>query len=665
MTVAIERVACIILVALALTTIMIVSLFDGENVFAAASSLTLTISGSPTINLPASVEGKFADSGDETISVSTTHAAGYVLKVKASGATGLSNATGTTGFTSIDSAISAETFDTSAYNGKWGYKPSMLNGVANTNYLPWPDTEDETLDSSSSATSNDYTVSIGARADINTAIGNYSNTFVFTVTANPTPYTITYNANAGTDTVSGMPSNTSASSASETVIISSDSPTRSGYDFAGWNTSASGDGVEYAAGGSYDLDQTSTDNTLTLYAQWTESVVSACDAGYICYNSNAGASAIEGTMANQSVGTSATSATLQAYNFKRSGYAFLGWSTKASPTIGTDTIYGPMEDITFNALANEGLNLYAVWLPKSTEYTMQTFSSSVCSTKLTAVTYNSTSATFTATANSFIALEDNRDGNVYAVARLSDGNCWMLENLRLDDSVSAETIAAGSQGVGGDFTKLASSEDTNFANNTTANSLYNTSNGFTMPRFNKNNANIGGTNASGTALSPSYAGESNTVQWYGYGNYYSWAAAKANTTVMEDTSASDSVATSLCPTNWRLPIGNSTAAYSFGALSTSMGGANSYMGSYTDPTGTTFSARLRQFPNNFLYSGRWSGAKSEYRNAYGLYWTSTAYYTTYYSSTSYVLYLSSTAVGPGSSSYPKFYGFSIRCVAGT
>ncbi len=656
--------ASVILTTLALIITTSVSLFGGEKVFATTSSLTIAVSGSPTIELSPSLEGKFADSGDETITVSTTHAAGYTLKMKASTATTLDDASGATGFTSIDSAISAETFDTSAYNGKWGYKPSMLNGEANTNYLPWPTTKNDIIDSVASATSNDYAVSIGARADIHTTIGSYSNTFVFIVTANPTPYSIIYDANAGTDTISGMPDNTSAESATEMVTLSANTPTRSGWDFAGWNTATTGDGETYAAGGSYTLDQTSTSNVLTLYAQWTESVASVCEAGYICYNSNAGSVAVEGTMENQNVGTSATSTTLQAYNYKRSGYAFLGWSTKQNPVIGTDTIYGPMEDITFSALAAEGLNLYAVWLPKSTEYTMQTFSSSICSTKLTAVTYNSASATFTATANSFIALEDARDGNVYAVARLTDGNCWMLENLRLDDSVSADVIASGSQGVGGDFTKLASSEDTNFANSTTANSLYSTGNGFTMPRFNKNNTNIGGTNASGATLTPSYNSDGAAVQWYGYGNYYTWAAAKANTTAMDDATASDSVATSLCPTNWRLPIGNSTATYSFGALSTSMGGLSSYMGSYTDPTGAVVSARLRQFPNNFLYSGRWYSGSGQYRGSYGNYWSSTAYYTTYYSSTAYILYFSSSSVSPGASSYAKFYGFPIRCVAG-
>ncbi len=245
--------------------------FGGQEVFATASSLTLSVSGNPTINLPPSAEGKFADSGDQTISVSTTHAAGYVLKIKASDATTLKNTSGTVGFTSISSAISEETFDTSDYNGKWGYKPSKLNGTENTNYLPSPTTTGSTIDSVSSATNNSYTVSIGARADINTAIDNYSNTFVFTVTANPTPYTITYNANT-TDTVSNMPSNVD-STTSGNVTIANNTPTRDGYNFQGWCTAqvadgASCTGVSYAAGETFEIDQTATSNTLTLYAVW-------------------------------------------------------------------------------------------------------------------------------------------------------------------------------------------------------------------------------------------------------------------------------------------------------------------------------------------------------------------------------------------------------------
>ena len=258
------------------------AVLGGEEAFATASSLTISVSGSLTINLPPSAEGKFADSGNETISVSTTHAAGYVLKVKASSATDLKNSSGTTGFTSISSAISAETFDTSAYNGKWGYKPSKLNSVANTNYLPAPTTSGSTIDSVSSATNNNYTVSIGARADINTAIGDYSNTFVFTVTVNPTPYKITYDANAGTDTVSGMPSNVS-STTSGNVTISSTEPTREDYLFQGWCTAQVADGAScmgtsYAAGGTFEIDQTASSNNLTLYAMWESDGIALYDA---------------------------------------------------------------------------------------------------------------------------------------------------------------------------------------------------------------------------------------------------------------------------------------------------------------------------------------------------------------------------------------------------
>ena len=32
------------------------------------------------------------------------------------------------------------------------------------------------------------------------------------------------------------------------------------------------------------------------------------------------------------------------------------------------------------------------------------------------------------------ALTDNRDNQTYAIAKLADGNCWMIENLRLDNT---------------------------------------------------------------------------------------------------------------------------------------------------------------------------------------------------------------------------------------
>lgn len=75
--------------------------------------------------------------------------------------------------------------------------------------------------------------------------------------ARPT-YTVSYNANGG----SGAPSNQTKQH-DITLTLSSVKPTRSGYTFAGWGTSATDTGVKYAAGGQYTGNA-----SITLYAVW-------------------------------------------------------------------------------------------------------------------------------------------------------------------------------------------------------------------------------------------------------------------------------------------------------------------------------------------------------------------------------------------------------------
>ncbi|MBQ7821731.1 MAG: InlB B-repeat-containing protein, partial [Clostridia bacterium] len=75
-------------------------------------------------------------------------------------------------------------------------------------------------------------------------------------TANP--YTVTYDANGG----SGAPASQTKTHG-VTLTLSTTKPTRTGYTFAGWATSASGSAA-YAAGASY-----STNASATLYAAWT------------------------------------------------------------------------------------------------------------------------------------------------------------------------------------------------------------------------------------------------------------------------------------------------------------------------------------------------------------------------------------------------------------
>lgn len=80
----------------------------------------------------------------------------------------------------------------------------------------------------------------------------------------PTTYTVTYNANGGT----GAPASQTKTH-DVSLTLSSTKPTRSGYTFLGWATSASATSAAYQPGGSF-----TTDANTTLYAVWEQNVVS-------------------------------------------------------------------------------------------------------------------------------------------------------------------------------------------------------------------------------------------------------------------------------------------------------------------------------------------------------------------------------------------------------
>lgn len=71
-------------------------------------------------------------------------------------------------------------------------------------------------------------------------------------------YTVTYNANGGTNAPASQPKNYN-----ENITLSSDKPTRDGYEFVGWGTSASDILPTYYAGEKYTANA-----NITLYAIW-------------------------------------------------------------------------------------------------------------------------------------------------------------------------------------------------------------------------------------------------------------------------------------------------------------------------------------------------------------------------------------------------------------
>ncbi|MBQ3436619.1 hypothetical protein IJG26_01530 [Candidatus Saccharibacteria bacterium] len=398
--------------------------------------------------------------------------------------------------------------------------------------------------------------------------------------------------------------------------------------------------------------------TLTIYAHNPYSII---------YNGNgATAGTMNGFYTTLTTNTSVSIADLMAYNFKKTGYGFAGWSADPNATVnGSSKIYGPNEKIAGNELVfdnNRQATLYAVWVQASN--TMQDWSG--CSS------LNS---------GQVVALTDNRDSNVYTVGKMQDGNCWMMENLRLDAVNSSDSTKA--QGFGGVFTGLANSEDSNFYNSTIANSKYSTSNitglyiGYRFPRYNNNNTNIGGTNTSNIPLEVSpgywdgrkrheiYIEPSDHVQWYGYGNYYTWAAAMANTEFFASSNDSESANTSICPAGWFLPYGNSTGngatSGGFSYLDIQMGGTGNFASD--DYEEGIVSNRWRSYPNNFVYSSSWSFSNGRTGGGFGHYWSQTI-------STSrnvYTLVFAFDYVDPGSSQEiyngtEPSYGQPVRCL---
>lgn len=255
-----------------------------------SSSLTLNVSSSA-----ASVEldvnsntGTFASStmdNSAAFSVTTNNFSGYTLSISGSDNDGkLYDTTKKYFLEPLTSAVSEADFSsTSSLNGKWGYKPSKFNSIANNNYLPAPTTTASTLDTTSVAntTANDYTISLGLRADYTTTANTYSNSFIITAVPNPIAYVITYDANT-TDTVSNMPAAQNSTTSATSITLADKTPVRENYDFKGWctvaPTTANPDtctGTTFQPGDTYGIDQTS-ENITVLYAIWEEQI-----AGYI------------------------------------------------------------------------------------------------------------------------------------------------------------------------------------------------------------------------------------------------------------------------------------------------------------------------------------------------------------------------------------------------
>ena len=214
---------------------------------------------------------------------------------------------------------------------------------------------------------------------------------------------------------------------------------------------------------------------------------------------------------------------------------------------------------------------------------------------------------------------DARDNRTYWVQKMDDGKCWMLTNLAY----------AG----GGTNTYSDTIPTTILTNGTSDASTIYTAAKYYVPT---------GANPTTEPTNPSTS--TNGTGQYGY--LYNWCAAMgAQTTTSacaNATTPAPSTTISICPANWRLPIGN--------------GGEFTLLNNAVNSGLTNTDAGLR---SEWLAqrSGYWyNGFGSQ--GSYGYYWSSTQSSAT----SAHYLSFSSTSVYPAGTSN-KLGGFAVRCVA--
>ena len=237
---------------------------------------------------------------------------------------------------------------------------------------------------------------------------------------------------------------------------------------------------------------------------------------------------------------------------------------------------------------------------------------------------------------------DSRDGEQYKVQRLADGNCWLLDNLRLDPTepqvqvnLSVNTTNASDQTL--DY--LLNGGGTTSDKYPTA-GLGNLTEGhsFSVPRI---NATYKETINSDASLN---YGEGSHM----YGVYYNYCAASAGSYCYGNGSndygtPEGDASEDICPAGWRMPTSDSGGEYQ--ALydeysSASEGQDVAFRNALSTPL-----------------SGYFDSSPADLQGSYGFFWSSTRYNVC----NMYFLYIDSSSVDPRYN-ITRTFGSSVRCL---
>ena len=227
-------------------------------------------------------------------------------------------------------------------------------------------------------------------------------------------------------------------------------------------------------------------------------------------------------------------------------------------------------------------------------------------------------------------LTDSRDNQKYLVARLKDGNCWMLQNLKLGRSTSTLTLTPTNSDVGSNYVldnKLPS-----------------------PGKF--HSYTIDGVPNQNNSTEYYCTGDGTASDWESC--YYNWYTATAGTGTTYIATQGQNVNNSICPAGWTLPTQPEfQQLYNQYPSAAQMEVANPTTTKENTPT----MGQITDTPG-FLFSGAYGIIGAYDLGVCGIYWSRTSYS----AQRTYRLFTEASNVNPVSS-YGKSYGFAVRCLA--
>lgn len=164
-------------------------------------------------------------------------------------------------------------------------------------------------------------------------------------------YKVAYDGNGSNEGTAPVDSSTYNPGTYVTVKGNAGNLVRSGYTFAGWNTSADGSGESLSGGSKFQIGN----EDVTLYAVWTQQ-----PTYQIVYDENGSTGGTPPVDENAYEEGKPVTVKGNENNLTKSGYTFAGWNTQSN---GSGDSYSSGAQLT---MGNEDVTLYAMWTQQPT-----------------------------------------------------------------------------------------------------------------------------------------------------------------------------------------------------------------------------------------------------------------------------------------------------------